>query len=90
LDRGAIGAVLSNTWVRNTQLPYIRRETSPPISDASENHIAASGLHYSKTVDIPIGDHTNNMRFELADMSPGHLDGYFPMAWLKDHNPDIN
>jgi len=30
------------------------------------------------------------MRFELADMPPGHLDGYLPMAWLKDHNSDIN
>jgi len=39
---------------------------------------------------MSIGDHTNKMRFELADMPSEHLDGYLPMAWLKDHNPDIN
>ena len=76
--------------VSNAQLPCIRRETPPPISDASGNHIPGSGLHYTKTVDMSIGDHTNKMRFELADMPSGHLDGYLPMVWLKDHNPDIN
>ena len=90
LDSGATGAVLSSAWVSNAQLPCIRRETPTPISDASGNHIPGSGLHYTKTVDMSIGDHTNKMRFELADMPPGHLDGYLPMAWLKDHNPDIN
>jgi len=30
------------------------------------------------------------MRFELADMPPVHLDHYLPIAWLKDHNSDIN
>jgi len=39
---------------------------------------------------MSIGDHTNKIRFELADMPPGQLDGYLPMAWLKDHNPDTN
>ena len=90
LDSGTTGAVLSSAWVSNAQLPCIRRETPTPISDASGNHIPGSGHHYTKTVDMSIGDHTNKMRFELADMPPGHLDGYLPMAWLKDHNPDIN
>jgi len=90
LDSGAMGAVLSSAWVSNAQLPSIRRETPTHISDASGNHIPGSCLHYTKTVDMSIGDHTNKMRFELADMLPGHQDGYLPMAWLKDHNPDIN
>ena len=90
LDSGATGAVLSSAWVSNAQLPCMRRETPTPISDASGNHIPGSGLHYTRTVDMSTGDHTNKMRFELADMPLGHLDGYLPMAWLKDHNPDIN
>jgi len=90
LDSGAACAVLSSTWASNAQLPCIRRETPTPISDPSGNQIPGSGLHYTKTVDISIGDHTNKMRFELADMPSGHLDSYLPMAWLKDHNPDIN
>jgi len=89
LDSGATDAVLSSTWVRNAQLPCIRRETPTAISDASRNHIPGSGLHYTKTVDMSIGDYTNKMRFVLADMPPGHVDSYLPMAWLKDHNPDI-
>ena len=90
LDSGATGAVFSSAWVSNAQLPCICRETLTPISDASGNHIPASGLPYTKTVDMSIGDHTNKMRFELADMPPGHVDGYLLMAWFKDHNPDIN
>jgi len=49
-----------------------------------------SELHYTKTVDMFIGDHTNKRRFELADMPSGHLDGYLPMAWLKDDNSDLH
>jgi len=30
------------------------------------------------------------MRFEFADMPAGKVNGYLPMSWLKDHNPDIN
>jgi len=90
LDRGATGAVLCSAWVSNAQVPCICRETPTPISDESGNHIPGSGLHYTKTVDMSIGDDTNKMRLELADMPPGHLDGYLPMARLKDHNPDIN
>ena len=70
-DSGTTGAVLSSAWVSNAQLPCIRYETPTPISDGSGNHIPGSGLHYTKTVDMSIGDHTNKMRFELADMPPG-------------------
>jgi len=37
-----------------------------------------------------IGDHMNQMRFEVADMPAGKVNGYLPMSWLGDHNPDIN
>jgi len=30
------------------------------------------------------------MRFELADMPDTKIDGYLPMSWLKNHNPDID
>ena len=90
LDSGATGAVLSSTWVRNAQLPCVRRENPTPISDASGNHIPGSGQHYTKTTDMYIGEHMNKMRFELADMPTGRIDGYLPMSWLKDHNPDID
>ena len=39
---------------------------------------------------MKIGDHVNEMRFELADMPDTKVDGYLPMLWLKDYNPDIN
>src|SRR6202012_5730613 len=39
---------------------------------------------------MKIGDHINELRFELADMPDTKVDGYLPMSWLKDHNPDIN
>jgi len=32
----------------------------------------------------------NKMRFEVPDMPAGKVNGYLPMSWLKDHNPDIN
>jgi len=41
-------------------------------------------------VDMYIEDHMNKMRFEVADMLAGKVNGYLPMSWLKDHNPDIN
>jgi len=75
LDSGATGALIGRAWVTNAQLRCICRETPTPISDASGNHIPGSGLHYTQTVDMSIGDHTNKMRFELADMPPGHRDG---------------
>jgi len=90
LDSGATGAVLSSDWVKNAQVPCERRKEPTPILDASGNHITASGLHYTTTVDMYIGDHMNKVRFEVADMPAGKLTGYLPMSWLKDHNPDIN
>jgi len=90
LDSSGSGTGLSSNWVSNAQLPGIRRDTPIPISDASGNHIPGTGHHYTKTVDMAIGYHTNKMRFELADMPPGPLDSYLPMALLKDYNPDIN
>ena len=41
-------------------------------------------------VDMYTGDHMNKMRFAVADMPAGKVNGYLPMSWLKDHNPDIN
>jgi len=90
LDSGANGAVLSSDWVKNAQVPCVRRKEPTLILDASGNHIRGSGLHYTTTVDIYIGDHMNKLRFEVADMPAGKVNGYLPMSWLKDHNPDIN
>ena len=39
---------------------------------------------------MEIGDHVNEMRFELADRPDTKVDSYLPMSWLKDNNPDIN
>jgi len=90
LDSGATGAVLGSDWVKNAQVPCVRPTEPTPILNASGNHIPGSGLHYTTTVDMYIGYHMNKMRFEVADMPAGKVNGYLPMLWLKDHNPDIN
>ena len=68
LDSGATGPVLNSSWVKETQMPCVRRKVALPISDASGNHIPGSGLHYTKEVKMRIGDHVNNMMFELAEI----------------------
>ena len=90
LDSGTTGAVLSSDWVKNAQVPCIRLKEPTPTLDASGNQIPGSGLHYTTIVDMYIGDHRNNMRFEVADMPAGKVNGYLPMSLLKDHTPDIN
>jgi len=75
LDSGATGAVLSSDWVKNAQVPFVRWKDQTPILDASGNHIPGSGLHYTTTVNMYIGDHINKMRFEVADMLAGKVDG---------------
>jgi len=90
LDSGANSAVLNSDWVKDAQVPCVRWKDLTPITDASGNHIPGSGLHYTTTVDMYIGDHMNKMGFEVADMPAGKVNGYLPMSWLKDHNPDIN
>jgi len=90
LDSGTTGAVLSSEWVMDAQVPCICRKDPTPITDASVNHIPGSSFHYTTTVNMYIGDHMNKMRFEVADMPAGKVNGYLPMSWLKDHNPDIN
>ncbi|CUS09015.1 unnamed protein product, partial [Tuber aestivum] len=90
LDSGATGPVLSSKWIKSTQAPCVRRRIQTPIHDASGNRIPGSGLHYTKSLDLKIGDHMNGMRFEVADMADTRVDGYLPMSWLKDHNPDID
>ena len=90
LDSGATGAVFSNEWAKMAQVQCVRRETLTPIADASGNHIPGSGQHYTRTLRMTIGDHVNEMRFELADMPDTKVNGYLTMSWLKDHNPDIN
>ena len=90
LDSPATGAVLSSDWVKDVHVPCVRRKDPTPITDASGNHIPGSGLHYTTRVDMYIGDHMNKMRFEVADMPAGKVNGYLPISWLKDHNPDVN
>jgi len=90
LDSGATGAVLSSDWVKDAQVPCLRRKDPTPITDARMNHIPGLGLHYTTTVDMYIGDYMNKMQFEVADMPAGKVSRYPPMSWLKDHNPDIN
>jgi len=68
LDSGASGAVLSSNWVKEAQVLCSRRKDPTPITDASGNHIPDSGLHYTTTVDMYIGDYLHKMRFEVADI----------------------
>jgi len=75
LDSGASGAVLSNDRVKDTQVHWVCRQDPTTITDASGNHIPGSGLHYTSTVDMYIGDHMNKMRFEVADMPAGKVNG---------------
>ena len=39
---------------------------------------------------MKVGDQINEMSFKLADMPDTKVNGYLPMSWLKDYNPDIN
>ena len=87
LDSGAAGAVLSSNWVKNAEVPCVRRKEPTPILDASGNHIPGSGLHYTTMVDMYIGDHMNKMRFEVADMPAGKVNGYLPMFVAKRPQP---
>jgi len=90
LDSGATGAVLGSDWVKDAQVACVCRKDPTPITDSSGNHIPGSGLHYTTMVDMYIGDYMNKMRFEVAEMPAGKVNGYLPMLWLKDHNLDIN
>ena len=90
LDSGATGALLSNKWAKKAQVPCLRRETPIPIADASGNHIPGSGQPYTRTLQMKLGDHVNEMRFELADVPDTNVDGDLAMGWLMDYNPDIN
>jgi len=90
LDSGATGAVLSSDWIKNAQVPCVGRKEPTPILDASGNHVYGSGLQYTTMVAMYIGDQMNKMRFEVADMPAGKVNGYLPMVWLEDLNPDIN
>jgi len=90
LDSGATGAVISSNWVKNAQIACVRRKDPTPILDACGNHIPGSGLHYTTTFDMYMGDHMNKMLFEVADIPAGKVNSYPPMSWLKDYNPDIN
>ena len=90
LDSGATGPVLSTSWAKEAQVPCVKRKTACPIMDASGNHLPGSGKWYTKPLKMLIGDHQNEMSFEIADMPEGKIDGYLPMSWLETHNPDIN
>jgi len=79
LDSGATGTVLSSDWVNQAQVPCVRRKDPTHITDASGNHIPGSGPHYTTTVDMYIGDYMNQMRFEVADMPAGKVNGYLKM-----------
>jgi len=80
LDSGATGAILSSEWVKNAQVPWVRRKEPTPILDAGGNHIPGSGLHYTPIVVMYIGDHMNKMRFEVTDMQARKVNGYLPIA----------
>jgi len=80
LDSGATRAVLSSDWVKDAQVSCVRQKEPTLILDTCGNHIPGSGLHYATTVDMYIGDHINKIRFEVADMPAGKVNGYLPMS----------
>ena len=90
LDSGATGPVLSTNWAKEAQVPCVRRKVACPITDASGNNLPGSGRWYTRPLKMIIGDHENEMNFEVADMPEGKIDGYLPMSWLERHNPDID
>ena len=79
LDSSATGVVLRGDWIKDTQVPGVRRRNPTPIPHDSGNHIPGSGLHPTTMVDMYIGDHMNKMRFDVADMQAGKVNGYLPM-----------
>jgi hypothetical protein len=55
--------------------------------------IIGGGTHHTSLLEVHIGKHMSDIKFEVLDVPCGkeqlYMD-FLPMTWLVQHNPDID
>jgi hypothetical protein len=92
LDSGATGPVLSQQFVDNNQIP-VGEKAERLLVEAATGENIGGGTHHKIPLDIHIGIHVSDIKFEVLNVPCGKKDiyvGFLPMSCLAQHNPDID
>ena len=88
LDCGCSGPILNKDFVWKTKVPWTRREVPISVLTADGEPMKEAGERYSPDLIMRIGHHQEELSWEVATLEEG-IDGYLPVGWLQQHNPDI-
>ena len=89
VDSGASGPILHEDSVRKNGLLVKKRKLAKQVKNANEEPIPNAGTHYTKPTVLVIGQHAEDMVWEVG-MIESQIDGYLPVSWLQKQNPSIN
>ena len=88
LDSGCTGPLLNRDFVWMNKLPKVSRARPIVVNTAEGNPIKDAGKEYTEEVILRIGDHQEELTWEISPLEKG-IDGYLPISWLSQHNPDV-
>lgn len=89
LDSGCTGPILNSQLTDKTTIPLKRRQSQARIDHGGGLPMEDAGLHYAPNLQMVIGKHLEELSWEIGRLEDGVL-GYLPVAWLIEHNPDID
>jgi hypothetical protein len=88
VDSGATGSFITNKLITKYQIPT-RKKARPVRLTVVDGRETSAGLVTHETVPLPvrIGDHVEQLAFDITDLGP-HA-AILGLPWLERHDPEI-
>jgi hypothetical protein len=83
---------LSQQFVDDNQVP-VEEKAERLLVEAQNGENIGGGTHHTAPLEIHMGKHESDIKFEVLNVPCGKKDIYvcfLPMSWLAQHNPDID
>ena len=90
LDCGANVPILNDTFTKERGgIPCHTRNNPMPATDAAGREIQGTGKDFTSPLIMRVGEHQEELAWEVGPLEEG-IDGYLPVGWFIQHNPDID
>ena len=89
VDSGAIGPILSQQFVRDSQLMRKRKNMTVTVTTATDETIEGACMYYIPLTTLKIKYHDQRMLLEVGKMKSG-IGSYLLVKWLTCHDSNIN
>ena len=88
VDSGCSGPILNKDLVQKRHMPWVERDQPITVLTADGAEMRDAGAKYTEETIMRIADHQEELTWEISCLEKG-IDGYLPISWLEQHNPDI-